>query len=255
MRDQFKGKVVIVTGAGSGIGLATAELFARQGAAVCIADIDSQSGEKAEQVIKAKGGKCAFVETDVSEEKSVKSMVDEAVEYFGGINILVNNAADFTQKSLEATVEDWNKVISVNIVGCFLCVKHAFPEIRKGGGGAIVNIGSISGLIAQPEQLTYNTTKGGVISMTKCLALELAKFKIRVNCVCPGVVRTEHLRKKVKEKGMIMEEADEKWGKSNFLGRIADPEEIASAVLFLASSQASFITGTILLVDGGYMAM
>lgn len=196
-----------------------------------------------------------FVETDVSCEPSVENLVEITVQNFNTINILVNNAAIHIIKGINATIEDWYKVISVNIIGYALCAKHCLPIMEKAGGGSIVNMSSISGFIAQPNYLTYNTTKGAVVNMTRCMALDFAKYNIRVNAVCPGSVWTESKAAYFNEKkGMSREQMEAKLQLNNeyIIKRNAEPNEIADAILFLSSDSASFITGENLMVDGGY---
>jgi dihydroanticapsin dehydrogenase len=170
--------------------------------------------------------------------------------------VLVNNAAVFVLGGVDATPEEWRRILDVNVMGPALVAKHVVPEMRKAGGGAIVNLGSISSFIAQPEFVTYNATKGAIVQITRCLAMDLAKDNIRVNSVCPGAVWTAIVAKITREMGMNRQEADAHpdWGGAHLLKRIAEPREIANAILFLASSEASFITGENLMVDGGYVA-
>lgn len=254
---RLQGKVAVVTGGAEGIGRATCELFAREGAAVVIADVNETLGRRTEQQIVAAGGQAKFVHTDVANEESVKQMAAAAAAAFGKINILVNNAAIFVLKGIDATVEEWRRILDVNVIGASLAAKHVVPEIRKAGGGAIVNLGSISSFIAQPQYVTYNATKAAIATMTRCMALDLAPDKIRVNAVCPGTVWTQIVERLSKEQGLDRAAADDApgWGGACMLHRIADPSEIAQAILFLASDDASYITAAHLMVDGGYTAV
>lgn len=255
--QRMSGKVAIVTGAGGGIGFATAELFAEEGAAVVIAEIDEKLGREAEAMIKGQGGQALFIKTDVADEASIERMVAETVKAFGKVNILVNNAAIFILRGIEATVEEWRKILDVNVIGPSLVAKHVVPEMRKVGGGAIVNLGSMSSFIAQPHFVTYNATKAALSQMTRCMALDLAPDNIRVNAVCPGAVWTQIVERKCRESGMpdrAAADADPAWGGAHMLKRISEPREIAYPILFLASDEASFITAANLMVDGGYTA-
>ena len=254
---RLAGKVAVITGAAEGIGRATAELFAREGAAVVIADVNTEKGAATARDITAGGGRALFVETNVADEASIMRMVGRAVKEFGKIEILINNAAVFVLRGIDATVEEWRKILDVNVIGASLVAKHVVPEIRRAGGGAIVNLGSISSFIAQPQFVTYNATKAAIATMTRCMALDLAADKIRVNAVCPGTVWTQIVERITREKGMDRRaaDADPEWGGASMLKRIADPSEIAKAILFLASDDASYITAAHLMVDGGYTAV
>ena len=253
---RFDGKVAIVTGGGAGIGKATCLRFAEEGASVVVAEIDENSGtEVSQSIVNSGGNACSFV-TDISDEESVKQMVTGTLDRYGRIGILVNNAAIFVLKGIDASVEEWRQILDVNVVGTALVSKHVVPEIRKTGGGAIVNLGSISSFIAQPEFVTYNATKAAIASMTRCMALDLADDNIRVNAVCPGNVWTQIVERLAKEEGLDRAAADAhpNWGGAHMIKRIADPREIANAILFLAGDEASFITAECLMVDGGYTA-
>lgn len=254
---RLEGKVAIVTGGADGIGKATCELFAAEGAAVVIADVNVEKGTALARNITAGGGRALFVETNVAREPAIVQMVSQAVRQFQKIDILVNNAAIFVLKGIDATVEEWRQILDVNVVGAALVAKHVVPEIRKAGGGAIVNLGSISSFIAQPQFVTYNATKAAIATMTRCMALDLAPDKIRVNAVCPGTVWTQIVERLSAEKGLDRKgaDADPGWGGACMLKRIADTSEIAKAILFLASDDASYVTAAHLMVDGGYTAV
>lgn len=254
--QRLKEKVAVVTGGGTGIGQAVSQLFAEEGAAVVIAEINRETAEATARGINERGGRALAIVTDVSDEASVRQMVAEAVKAFGKINLLVNNAATFVFRGIEATPEEWRKVLDVNVMGPALVAKHVVPEIRKQGGGAIVNIGSMSSFIAQPNFVTYNTSKAAIANMTRCMALDLAPDNIRVNAVCPGTVWTPQVQRMCHERGLSREQADKDpfFGGGHMITRIAEPAEIARAVLFLASDEASFITAENLMVDGGYTA-
>jgi NAD(P)-dependent dehydrogenase (short-subunit alcohol dehydrogenase family) len=254
--NRLQGKIAVITGAGAGIGRATAELFAEEGAAVVIAERDESTGRDAEVHIKKAGGRALFVQTDVSDEPSVKQMAAQAVAAFGSIQILVNNAAIFILKGIDATPEEWRPMLDINIMGPALVAKHVVPPIRRSGGGSIINLASISSFIAQPNYVTYNTTKAAILGMTRCMAMDLAPDNIRVNSVCPGVVWTQIVEKQAHAMGLDKAAADvhPQWAGAQLIQRCADPREIAHAILFLASDDASFITGSHLMADGGYTA-
>ena len=183
-------------------------------------------------------------------------MVAETMRTFGRIDVLVNNAAVFVLRGIDATPEEWREILDINVMGPALVAKHVVPEMRKTGGGAIVNLGSISSFIAQPQFVTYNATKAAIANMTRCMALDLAPDGIRVNAVCPGTVWTQIVERLTREAGLDRAAADAHpdWGGAHMIKRIAEPREIAAAILFLASDDASFITGENLMVDGGYTA-
>lgn len=256
MRERFQGKVAIVTGGGQSIGRATCELFAAEGAAVVVAERNPVTAEETAAAIRAGGGKALAVLTDIADEASVENMVGQAVREFGRVDILVNNAAVFVLRGIEATVAEWQEILGVNVIGPALCAKYSVPEMRKVGGGAIVNLGSISSFIAQPGFLTYNATKGAIAQMTRCMAMDLAPDNIRVNAVCPGTVWSPIVQQLSAEKGLDRAAAERHpdYGGSHMIQRMVEPREIAQAILFMASSDASFITAENLMVDGGYIA-
>ena len=249
---RLAGKVSLVTGAGSGIGRAIAEVFAREGAAVVVADIDEAGGRATVESVRAAGGRAEFVRTDVAREAECVAAVAAAVARFGGLNLLVNNAAAFIYGSVEATTyEQWHRVWDVNVVGQAQCVKASLPALRKAGGGSIVNIASQSSFIAQANYVPYNSSKAGILQLTRCLAMDLAVDKIRVNAVSPGTIRTPAVDACIRTIGMTLEEGYERFGNDAVLKRLGEPIEIAHAVLFLASDEASYVTGANLVVDGG----
>src|SRR5262245_4677745 len=254
--NRLKDKVAVVTGGGAGIGRATCELFAEEGAAVVVAERNADTGRETADRINHSGGRALFVPTDVTDEASIQRMAAEAVRAFGKINVLVNTAAVFVRHGIEATPQEWRQILDVNVMGPSLVAKHVVPHIRQAGGGAIVNLASISSFIAQPQFVTYNATKGAIPAITRCMAMDLAADRIRVNAVAPGAVWTQIVERLTREAGMDRAAADRHpdWGGAHLLRRIAEPREIAYAILFLASDEASFVTGTTLLVDGGYTA-
>jgi NAD(P)-dependent dehydrogenase (short-subunit alcohol dehydrogenase family) len=252
--ECLKGKVAVVTGGGSGIGRAICERFAAENACVSVAEMNPESGLETVSRIRRLGGKAEFVPTDIRDEQSIRNSVAKTVSLFGKLNVLVNNAAAFVIRDVNAGAEDWEEMLNTNIRGTAYCVKHALPEIKKAGGGAIVNIGSISSVLGQPSMVTYNATKGAILTMTKCLALDLGPHNIRVNCLCPGNIKTPALVNHIKSLGKTYEEAVQQMAPLNFLGRIGTSEEVAACAAFLVSDNASFVTGAALFVDGGYSA-
>ena len=241
-------KTAIVTGGGSGIGRAAALRFAKEGAKVVVADIDSKNGEGTVNYIREHEGSAIFVKTDVSEPEQIKQLVEAATSMYGGLHIMFNNAGvgNSEVRSVDLTVEEWDRVVDINLKGVFLGIKYAVPELIKSGGGAIINTSSLLGLKGQKFVFAYNASKAGVVVLTQNAALEYGKYNIRVNAIAPGVIDTKIIDN--------WKQDERKWpiiSRANALGRIGTPEEVANAVLFLASDEASFITGTTLSVDGG----
>jgi len=255
---RIQNKVAVITGAGSGIGLATALKFASEGARVLAVDLDPDRAAKAAAEIHAIAGREAAhgLAADISTEKGAELSTSRALELWGRVDILVNNAASFHYKRVEeATRADWDKVLGVNVVGTSLCSKHAVEAMKKQGGGCIVNVASINGLIAMPDWMTYNCSKAAVVEMSKSMAMDLAPFNIRVNCVCPGVTDTPALRRVIDDLGVPVEVVIKTYIEPRCLiKRFGKPEEIAPAILFLASDEASYMTGTTVVVDGGFTA-
>lgn len=253
---DFKGKTVIVTGAERGIGLAIAKGFAQCGANIVIAGIMDEEFPNAENVIKAEGADCICIHTDVSDEASVKSMVAVVKEKFGKIDILVNNAGINKLAPAESMPLDvWQRIINVNLTGTFLVSREVGAVMLEQGGGNIVNVASMSGLVVNPlpqQQCAYNSSKAGVIMLTKCMANEWAQRGIRVNAVCPGFTRTPLTKKRLETPN---DPAVKKWIGGTPMDRVADPEEMVGIVLYYASDLATFTTGTCIPIDGGYTCL
>ena len=256
---SFDGKVVIITGGALGIGQATAWEFAKEGATVAIADVDREAGEATVAEVERLGGEGLMVEADVSDSADCSRVVETTVERFGGVDILFNNVgiqppASYT--NVEDTPESmWDRIIGVNLKSCFLMSKYAIPEMRKRGGGVIINTASVQGLQSQPLVPPYAASKGGILSLTRQMSLDYAKDNIRVLAVCPGSIDTPMLRAAAGVMGGDPDEIVGQWGAAHPIGRVGTGQDIANAVLFLASDKASFMTGENVNVDGGYMAL
>lgn len=251
MRLEYK--VAIVTGGAAGIGEVTAEVLAEEGARVVVADIDPAGGQATVRRIQDAGRKAKFVQADISKEADCVRISEEALKAFGRIDVLVNNAATFVLKGFEATAEEWERSLLTNIRGTALVTKSAVEPMKK-QGGAIVNLASISSFVAQPNFFAYSATKAAILQMTRNMAMDLGPHKIRVNCVCPGTILTAASRRHMESVGMTIEQFNAEEGAKTFLGRIGKPREVAAAVAFLASEEASYITGASLMIDGGYTA-
>lgn len=241
-------KTAIVTGGGSGIGRAAALRFAKEGAKVVVADIDSIEGEETANYIREHEGSSIFVKTDVADPEQIKRLIETTTSTFGGLHIMFNNAGvgNLEVRSVDLSVEEWDRVVDINLKGVFLGIKYAVPALIKSGGGSIINTSSLLGLKGQKFVSAYNASKAGVVVLTQNAALEYGKYHIRVNAIAPGVIDTKIIDN--------WKQNERKWpiiSRANALGRIGTPEEVANAVLFLASDEASFITGATLPVDGG----
>jgi len=247
---RLKGKVAIVTGGGLGIGRAIVETFAREGAQVVVVDVNEDAGRETVGEVEASGGEGCFVRADVSRVEDTQRMVDVALETYGRLDILVNSAGVYIRGDVVSTsVEAWNRLISVNLTGVFLCCKVAIPALRQAGGGAIVNLSSSVGWsYAAPGIAAYAASKFGVTGLTKAMACDHLPDGIRVNCICPGPTDTPLIRES------RTPEALHAFIDAQPIGRLGLPEEIADAALFLASDEASFITGVAFPVDGGQSA-
>ena len=250
---KLSDQVAIVTGGGSGQGRATALLFAQEGARVVVGDInDKGAAETARLINRQEGGQAIAAKVDVTKADEVSGMVDTALSHYGRLDILINNAGATLFKGIEDTTEeDWDRILNTNLKAIFLGCKYAIPAMRRSGGGSIVNIASVAGLIGMPEHFAYCAAKAGVIHFTKSLALDHGRENIRINCICPGGVLTPML-------GEVIDVHDptqvERVARQHALGRVAEPEEIARVSLFLCSTDASFMTGAAVTVDGGIAA-
>jgi NAD(P)-dependent dehydrogenase (short-subunit alcohol dehydrogenase family) len=251
---RFTGKVALVSGAGSGIGRAAALLFAAEGAAVGVIDIDPASGRKTLEMINGRGGKGILLPVDVTSAADVSRAIEKIESKYSRIDVLFNNAGIELSRPLHQTSEqEWDRVLAVNLKGMFLLSKAVLPIMMDQKSGAIVNTSSISGMLGWPAYAAYSTSKGGVIQLTRQMAVDYAPYNIRVNCICPGTTLTP-LIERLFELEEDPETAKKVIAGRHPLARFAQPEEIAQAVLFLASEEASFITGAALPVDGGYTA-
>jgi len=252
MAGKFASKVAIVTAGGSGIGAATARRFAQEGASVVIADISGRRAEEVTAGITSGGGKAVSIKMDASDPEGVQATIKLALDTYGRLDIMFNNAGLADVALLEeTTLESWNRVIAVTLTSTFLGMKYCLPIMRQQGGGAIVNTASISGTGGDYGLSSYNAAKAGVINLTCAAAIENAQFNIRINCVCPGAINTRAAQLLGGDKA---EEFRRLQAKAHPLGRMGEPEEIANTVLFLASDEASFITGAAIVVDGGVTA-
>lgn len=252
MNGRLEGKAALVTGASSGIGRAAAVLFAREGARVIVSDINVSGGEETVAAIQKQGGEARFIRCDISKPAEVEALIRGAVETLGRLDCAVNNAgvSGVMVPTVDYPEDDWDRVIATNLKGVWLCMKQELQQMLKQGGGSIVNTASVAGLVGVPMTSAYVAAKHGVVGLTKTVALEYAKANIRINVVCPGVVRTPMLMDTTRENPQ-MEAA---LLAAEPVGRMAEPEEIAEALVWLCSGAASFITGAALPVDGGIVA-
>ncbi len=251
---SLDGKIAIVTGGSSGIGLASTELLAEAGATVVILDINESEGIKAVEKIKKSGGKSKFLFCDVSTDSDCKKTIQAIHKEFGRIDVLFNNAGVMRRKNIVNLEEkDWDLMINVNLKSVYLLSRYVIPIMIEGKGGSIINNGSGWGIKGGPNAVAYCAAKGGVVNMTRAMAIDFGKQGIRVNCVCPGDVDTPLLRGEAKQLGLDVEEFM-KEAADRPLGRVGDVKDVAHAVLYLASDLSSWVTGTFLIVDGGGLA-
>lgn len=251
---KLKSKSAVITGGSIGIGKAIAELFASEGCRVVIADVKEEKGIETQKEVEKRGGSCLFIPCDVSEASDVKQMAQKASVFCGGIHILVNNAAIWRPgKVTDLTEELWDQVINTNLKGIFLVSKEIIPIIQKEGGGSVINIASVAGLVGARGASAYNASKGGVVNLTKGMALDFAQDQIRVNCICPGLIETAQGDMVVAHyaPGQDPRTAMGSWQP---LSRVGLPQDVANATLYFASDESSFATGSIFVIDGGLTA-
>lgn len=249
---KFENRAALVTGAGSGIGRATALRLAQDGAKIAVADWNQTTGQETVQLIQQQGGEAAFIHADISKVADCERIVSETVTRFGKLNILVNNAAVMLEKTaVDTTEEDWDRIVGVNLKGTFFCAKYAVLQFRRqGSGGVIVNMASVNSFFAEGGIAAYCTTKGGIAQMTRALAMDHSSEGIRVNAIAPGWIETPMNANFFALGPHIKQQA----AKLHAINRIGQPEEVAHLVAFLASDEAGFITGSLMTVDGGFSA-
>ncbi|MDP9180636.1 MAG: glucose 1-dehydrogenase [Chloroflexota bacterium] len=251
----LKDKVAIITGAASGIGKATAITFGREGAKVMCADVNADGAEAVARQIADTGGEAASVKVDVVVEAEVQRMIQDTVARLGRLDVIYNNAGIGVGNPVtQVSIEEWDRIIDINLRGVFFGTKYAILEMLKTGGGSIVNTASDAGLMGTPMLSAYCASKGGVVMFTKATAVEWARMGIRINCVCPGVIRTpilDPMLQMAKAGGISEDQVWARMGRAHPIGRVGNPEEVAEAVTWLASDRASFVTGVALPVDGG----
>lgn len=252
MAGRLAGKIALVTGGSSGIGRATALIFAREGAKVVVADVNIEGSQETVRQIQAAGGEAIFIKTDVSQAVEVETMVKKTVETYGRLDCAFNNAGieGVLKPTSDYDIDTWDRVLSINLKGVWLCMKYEIQQMLSQGGGAIVNTASAAGLVAVSGMSAYVAAKHGVVGLTKTAALEYAKAGIRVNAVCPGGVDTPMVQRVFSKNPQFAEAA----ASAEPVGRLAQPAEIGEAVVWLCSEAASFVTGHPMAVDGGMVA-
>jgi NAD(P)-dependent dehydrogenase (short-subunit alcohol dehydrogenase family) len=253
---RLDGRVAAITGGASGIGEATARLLAAEGAHVAIADIDAARGRAVADEIRARGARAVFVETHTERESDCIRFIRAARDELGRLDVLVNNAGmRLYQTVVDATEESWDAILAVNVKGYAFCAKAAIPLMRQTGGGSIVNVASIRSIVAGGNMVQYDTTKAAVAGLTRAMALDHAAEGIRVNAVCPGPIFTRFHERRAAAAGKTAEQFKAEFGRGTMLKRAGTPAEVAACILFLASDEASYVTGTSLFVDGGHVAI
>jgi len=256
MMGRVQDKVAVVTGAAQGIGRATALLLAREGAAVAVTDVNGREAEAVAEAIRAEGGRARAWTLDVSQEAAVAAVFAEAAKEFGRVDILVNNAgiSGANGTAEETTEAEWDKVMATNAKGTFFCTKHAVPLMRRAGGGSIVNLSSVYGIVGSHNVAAYHASKGAIRIMSKTDALAFAEDRIRVNSVHPGFIWTPMLEAGTQVPGVQPEAVHSAMSKLHPLGTLGEPDDVAHGILYLASEEAKFVTGSELVIDGGYTA-
>ena len=248
-------KVAIITGSGSGQGQAAATLFAAEGAKIVVSDVNDGGGEATAAAIAAAGGTAVYHHADVSNAGDVEALVARATSEFGRLDVLYNNAAIWSGRGIDNFVteldeENWDRIVDVNLKGIFLCCKHGIPALIAAGGGSVINTSSVAGIMgSRNASHAYSASKGGVVSLTRAMAMGYARDNVRVNVICPGGVDTPMIASM-----MDTEQRAERFAASHPLGRMGTPEDIAYCALYLASDESSWVTGTVFPVDGGYSA-
>jgi NAD(P)-dependent dehydrogenase (short-subunit alcohol dehydrogenase family) len=254
MQNQLHGKTALITGAASGIGRATALLFAQEGASVVLTDLNESAGHAAATEIKSQGGRAIFEPADITNAADCQRVSERAVRDFGSIHVLFNNAGIIRRASvIELDESDWDRVMAVNVKAMFLMCRQVIPLMASAGGGSIINTASGWGLTGGPRAVVYCASKGAVVLMTKAMAIDHGQQNIRVNCICPGDTDTAMLRNEAQQLGVPNDKFLAEAARRP-LGRVGKPDEIARAALYLASDASSFVTGTALVVDGGGLA-
>ena len=249
MAERLQGKVAAITGAGMGLGQAVAKLFASEGARVVVGEINAEKGRETVNLIKELRGEALLVQMDVRLPEDAKRLTREAVEAFGRLDVLVNNVGVQINKDVvDTSEEEWDFVVDTNLKSMFLCSKYAVAQMRQQGGGNIICVSSLSGLVGNGLQASYNASKHGVIGLVRSMAVDHADDKIRVNAICPGSMNTPLT-------DTIPEEKLAPYRNANLMKRFAEPMEVAQALLFLASDEASFVTGSVLVADGGFTTL
>lgn len=253
---RLSGKAAIVTGGSHGIGAATCKALAREGAAVAVTDVLDDDGRMIAEHINSTGGNARFWHLDVTDEAAVEHVLGEVANAFGKIDVVINNAgiAGVSKPTHEITIEEWEHVLKINVGGVFLCTKHAVPHLRRAGGGCIINLSSIYGIISAPDNPPYHASKGALRVMTKTDALLYAQDRIRVNSVHPGFIWTPLVEELARNSPEGLEAFRRKLDSRHPIGHVGEPDDVAYGIVYLASDEAKFVTGSELVIDGGYTA-